>query len=236
MADDFAFVPGLNNTAAVWSEVIAHLSPGVRAHTFTNPAFRSVDDIARDWLARLPDRFFLCGTSFGGYVACAMLEMAAPRIAGLALVCTSPRGDNEAQLAARRKALATAVESDYVSLVSSQIAMAVHPDRLNDAALLARRTEMLREYGKERYIAHLEAAIARPDRMDVVARYQGPVLVVAAEQDKLFPVDSLRSLAGEIAADIEVIAPSGHLLAMEQPEALAAALAAWHRRVSGEAG
>jgi pimeloyl-ACP methyl ester carboxylesterase len=231
---DFAFVPGLNNTATLWDGVIECMGSQVRAHVYTNPASDKVDAIATYWLERLPERFYLCGTSFGGYVAMAMLELAPQRVAGLALVCTSPKADTESQVAMRIKAIETVDAGDYESLVASQIGMAVHPDRLTDEALISRRNQMLSSYGKARYISHLKAAIDRPDRSHLLASYRQPKLLVAAAEDKLFPLAGMLALAAESGAEFEVIEQSGHLVALEQPEALAHVLSDWISHASRE--
>ena len=68
-------VPGLNNTPAIWDDVLPRLAPGITVHAPLVPARDTVEAIAEELLAQLPERFALCGFSFGGYVALAMLEI-----------------------------------------------------------------------------------------------------------------------------------------------------------------
>jgi len=233
MSVDIAFVPGLNNTAAVWDAVLpaldAEAGAGVRCHALTSPALDNMEELARNWLERLPERFRLVGFSLGGYIALAMLEIAPQRIDGLALVCTGAGADTPQQLGARETAIAKALSGEYESMIATQAAAAFHPDSLGDAALMERRMTMVKDYGVQRFAAHARAAMMRPDRTRLLSGFRGPVVFIAGSHDKLFPPDSMRALSAETGRgmDIEVIEGAGHLLPMEQPRALAKSLARW---------
>ena len=72
-------IPGLNNTAAVFDRLqscLREVDPSIQPIALDNPALESVDAIAQAHLQRLPDRFWLAGFSFGGYVAMALLAIA----------------------------------------------------------------------------------------------------------------------------------------------------------------
>lgn len=225
---DLALIPGLNNTAAVWDAVIPHLAETARCHAFDNALADNLDAIADDWLARLPPRFHVAGFSFGGYVALAMLAKAPERIAGVAMVCTTSFADIPGQVAAREKAIATAREGGYYPMVAAQAAAAFHPDSLKDKAMMAQRVAMVEAYGVDRFVAHQRASLSRPDRTDLLARFGGPLLIVAASDDNAFPLKIMRRLADAVPrARFEIVERSGHLLPMERPGALAAILNTW---------
>jgi pimeloyl-ACP methyl ester carboxylesterase len=225
---DLALIPGLNNTGAVWDAVVAQLGGVARCHAFDNAAADDLDAIADAWLAQLPPRFHLAGFSFGGYVALAMLAKAPERIAGIAMICTTPFADIPGQVAAREKAIATAREGGYFAMVAAQADAAFHPESLKDAGLMAQRTAMVEAYGVDRFIAHQRAALSRPDRTDLLAQFAGPRLIVAATGDNAFPLKIMQRLADTVPqARFEIVERSGHLLPMERPDALAAIMARW---------
>jgi len=91
--NDLVLVPGLNNTHAVFDGVVKALPAEVRAHAVNNPALDSVDAIAQALLPTLPNRFWLAGFSFGGYVALAILAAVPERVQGIAMLCTAPFAD-----------------------------------------------------------------------------------------------------------------------------------------------
>jgi len=224
---DLVLIPGLNNTAAVFDGVVSALPPQVRPHACTCPPLTSVEAIAQALQGDLPARFWLAGFSFGGYVALAMLERYPERVQGIALLCTSPFADTPAQQARRRQAMRTAREGGYGQMIEAQAANAFHPASLADARLMPARRAMVADYGADRFLAHMQAVIDRPDRS---ALLDGgiPVLVVAASHDNVFAAAALADYAARIpGASFQCIDEAGHLAPMEKPAAVAAALAAW---------
>jgi pimeloyl-ACP methyl ester carboxylesterase len=227
MTQTLVLVPGLNNTRAVFDAVVQALPPGVQALAQDNPALESVEAIARALLQDLPDRFWLAGFSFGGYVALAMLELASERIAGMAMVCTGPHADAPAAREKRLAALDAVAQGRYAEMIERQAANAFHPDSLSDTALMRARSAMVQAYGPERYVAHVRASMARPDRSHLLDGGK-PTLVVAASHDTVITPASVASYAAAIpGARHHVVQGSGHLLPMERPAALAALLAGW---------
>ena len=68
---------------------------------------------------------------------------------------------------------------------------------------------------------------ARPDRTAVLAAFAGPVAVVVGDEDIPTPVDVARRTADAARHAVLVVIPGvGHLSAVEDPAAVAAALEA----------
>lgn len=220
-------IPGLNNTHAVFDGVRAALPDRVQARALDCPALPTVEQIAQALLGQLPERFWLVGFSFGGYVALALLEAAPERVQGIALVCTAPFADTPEQAQKRRASLAAVDAGRYFDTIAAQATNAFHPDSLGNAALMEARSRMVQAYGPERYRAHVLATIARPDRSALLDG-QRPTLIVGASDDKVFAPASLGAWATKISgAWFETIEHAGHLVPMEQPEALARVLVRW---------
>ncbi len=115
----------------------------------------------------------------------------------------------------------------YSEMIAQQAANAFHPDSLADASLMAARSAMVADYGAERFIAHTEAVMARPDRQSLLTG-DIPTLVVAASHDKVFPPSSVTGFGAAIpGATVACIEGAGHLAPMERPQALADTLRAW---------
>jgi pimeloyl-ACP methyl ester carboxylesterase len=194
-------------------------------------ALETTDAVAAHLLDGLPERFSYVGFSFGGYVGMAVLAAAAARVERFALVCSSSRGESEAAKPLRLRAIEIAQNGGYEALMVKNHPNTVHPDRVDDPTLLERREAMIAGYGRERFIAHMRACLVRPDRTDLLAGFKGPRLLVAAEQDKVVPAALMRELVTDLpGVPLVSIDQSGHLLPLEQPVALATALADWLRR------
>jgi len=222
-----ALIPGLNNTHAVFDGVRRALPALVRAPELDCPALPSVEQIASALLAQLPRRFWLAGFSFGGYAALAMLEAAPERIEGIALLCTTPFADSAAAAPSREAALKAVAEGRYFELIEGQAARAFHPDSLGNAALMARRRQMVHAYGPQRFAAHVRATQARPDRSHLLDGSR-PTLVLSASGDALYPPSFTAGYARHIPGAVQaVIEGAGHLAPMEKPAEVTAALLHW---------
>lgn len=220
-------VPGLNNTRAVFDGVLAALPPELPAQALDNPPLETVEAIAAAHLARLPQRFWLAGFSFGGYVALAMLEQAPQRVQGIGLLCTTPLADSPAAAQRRLAALEVVAQGRYFETVAAGVVNTFHPNSLDNAPLMAAREAMVRDYGPERYAAHVRATAARPDRRHLLDGSR-PTLVLTASHDKVFPPTTVAGYANTIVGAMQaVVHQAGHLAPMEQPQALAQHLVRW---------
>jgi pimeloyl-ACP methyl ester carboxylesterase len=223
---------GLNNTPGIWDAVVAELKPRLGAnwhiHCPAMDPLESTDAVATRMLEQLPERFTFVGFSFGGYVGMAVLAAAAERLEGFSLVCSSSRGESEAARPMRLRAIEIAQGGGYEALMAKNHPNTVHPDRIDDPEILARREAMIAGYGVERFVAHMRACLARPDRTALLAEFEGPRLLVAAQDDKVVPATTMREIAAEMpAVPLVTVEHCGHLLPLERPAALAHALAGW---------
>jgi pimeloyl-ACP methyl ester carboxylesterase len=214
-------------THAVFDRVVAALPSGIKVHAVDNPPLITVEEIAQALLMQLPQKFWLAGFSFGGYVALAMLEAAPERIAGLALLCSSPFADSLEASQKRIAALEGVAQGRYFEMVEAQASNAFHPDSLQRPELLAARRQMVQAYGPQNYEAHVRATAARPDRTHVL-NSNLPILVVSASHDKVMPPAMLARYAQAIpGARYEMIEEAGHLAPMEKPQLVALAMTQW---------
>lgn len=227
MTHSLVLVPGLNNTNSVFDGVVPALPAQVQALAVDNPPLDTVEAIAQALLQQLPERFWLAGFSFGGYVALALLEAAPERVQGIAMICTGPYADPAAARPKRLAALEAVAQGRYFELIEQQAATAFHPDSLGNAALMQARRAMVRDYGPERYAAHVRATMARPDRSHLLDGSK-PTLVVSASHDKVIAPDTVTRYAAVIPkVQTHLVQGAGHLLPMEKPSALADLLAHW---------
>jgi len=223
-----ALIPGLNNTRHLWHDLVARMPASIRCHPVDCSPLPTLEGIAADLLAELPDTFFLCGFSFGGWVALAMLEQAPQRILGLALVCSSDSRDGERQLAAREKSIVKASGGGYEDMIRAQAPHLFHPDNLHDHDMIRQREDMVPLYGADRFIAHTRAAIARPDRSEMLRDARVPLLIVAADDDRIISKQSQAEMASRLPqAGFRSIAGAGHMLPLERPGPLADELGRW---------
>lgn len=226
---NIVFLHGLNNTGDVFRDVIAALPADIQSHCPTLPPLDNVEALADAVLASAPQRFHLAGYSFGGYVAMAVLEKARDRVLGLCLMGSSAAADSDEQKTKRQQTLSTFDPATYVDTASSSVAP-FHPDNRERPDLVARRRELATAYGAQRYVAHVRATMNRKDRSHLL-KGDVPTLWLAGSHDAVVPVKRQAEEAAKARHGAYVEIPgAGHLLPLEQPLAVAEALAAWRAR------
>jgi pimeloyl-ACP methyl ester carboxylesterase len=189
-----------------------------------------LDRMAEDVLALLDalglERPVLGGVSMGGYVAMALLRLAPDRAGGLVLLDTKAGADAESARAAR---LATArqVAADGAAVLAPML------DALLGATTRATRPDVVAAVSG--WIAAADPAgvawaqramAARPDSFPTLAASQMPALVVVGDEDQLSPPTEAAAMVAALgdSATLVTVAQAGHLAALEQPTAVAAAL------------
>jgi pimeloyl-ACP methyl ester carboxylesterase len=92
---------------------------------------------------------------------------------------------------------------------------------------------MIGRAGAAQLVAQNRAVIARPNALAHLGRLRCPVLVLCGESDQLTPPERSRELAAAIpGAALALLPRCGHMLTMEQPEAVNARLLDWLGRVA----
>ena len=227
-------VPGLMCDHAVWSGVMAQL--GSKAASAVVPDHGLCDDIegmAQQILASVPGDLAVAGHSMGGRVAIEMRRLAPNRVRHLALLDTGyqacPAGAQGQAEAAKRQALLDVAESQGVEAMARTWAQGmVHPSRLTDGALIDVIVAMFARRTPVHFANQIRALLTRPDASPTLQGIAGTVHLICGAQDSWSPVAQHRAMANLLPLSVlSVIESAGHMAPMEQPEAVALALAKW---------
>lgn len=197
----------------------------------------SLDRCADDVVALLDrlglERVVLGGSSMGGYVAMALARRAPERLRGLVLVGTKAGADAEAARAGRL-AMAevldggdrTPLRETVLPALTGTTSKQERPSAVAEVAALAEQADVRAAAWAQRAMA------ARRDCVQVLRGVRVPALVVAGEEDVLSPPAEAQAMADALPhATLFVLPRTGHLLAVETPQALASALEAFLREV-----
>jgi pimeloyl-ACP methyl ester carboxylesterase len=219
-------IPGLAGNGAMWRAQVPALDRFHPVVTDVNAREESIPAMARALLADHAGPLVLCGASMGGMIAMEAARQAPDRVAGLALLGTDARPDAPEMIALRTAAIALFAQGRAREVIEPNIAMAFHPD--NAQALSRDYLEFVLGAGAQQLIRQNRAVIARPDARPHLASLQCPVLVMCGEADQLTPPERSREIAERVPQARLVIVPRcGHMLTMEQPEAVNATLVQW---------
>jgi pimeloyl-ACP methyl ester carboxylesterase len=188
----------------------------------------SVPELAAGVLAAAPPRFALAGHSLGAIVALEVQRQAPQRVTRLALIAASGRGPSEAQQAAWA-AWRARTDADEFAAVAHELALAtLGPGARTDADLVAANEAMAGAVRADGFRRQLAAQATRPDSGPRLGEIAVPVLVVSGELDDICPPALQDELAAGIpGAQLVRVPGAGHMIPLEAPEALAAAVRAW---------
>ncbi|MFD2793130.1 alpha/beta fold hydrolase [Promicromonospora vindobonensis] len=238
----------------MWAACTEHLPPGIRAIAVDLPGAGHSDldgyqpsiEHAADWVYRTmvaggEGNAVVVGHSMGGYVALALAERHPGFVAGLGLVNTKSTADT-AEAHAKRLRVAAAAESDQT--VDAVLGMPA--DLVGGTSTEHRRhlfpllDSWIRAQSPAGVAWAQRAMAARPDRTAVLEQFDAPVAVVVGAEDTITPLveaEHMVRAAGKPSrlsvgdAALTLVPGTGHLSAVEDPQAVAAALGLLHAQV-----
>src|SRR5215211_854006 len=221
-------VPGLLTSPRLFTEQL----PTLWQHGPVTIAGTTRDDtiaaLASRILADAPPRFALAGLSMGGYICFELVRQAPDRVARLALLDTTARPDTPELTRRRHAQIALARGGRFAEVADQQFPLLIHPSRQSDPAVRELVRLMASEIGAEAFIRQQRAIIGRVDSRPGLGAIGCPTLVLFGDGDQLTPPELSVELAGAIpGARLVVVAGSGHLTPLDQPEEVTKALVEW---------
>jgi pimeloyl-ACP methyl ester carboxylesterase len=192
-----------------------------------------IEAMAAAVLAEHPGLLVLCGASMGGMVAMEAARQAPERVAGLALLGTNARAETPEMFQLRGSAIALFEQGEARDVIEYNAGLAFHPARSGDAALRRRYVELVLDAGVPQLVRQNRALMTRPDARAHLPALRCPVLVMCGDEDRLTPPDCSREIAALApGAELVWVPQCGHMLTLEQPAAVNAALGCWLQRWS----
>jgi pimeloyl-ACP methyl ester carboxylesterase len=224
--DKLLLIPGLAGNESMWSAQLTGLADLGPLVTDVHTRNDSIPAMAAALLREHAGRLVLCGASMGGMVAMEAARQAPERIAGLALLGTVAAPETEDMRQLREAAIVLFAQDRLREVIEPNVAFAFHPD--NARALAQPYLDFVLAAGARQLIAQNRAVMARPDARMHLASVRCPVLVMCGEDDQLTPPRHAREIAELVPhARLMMVPRCGHMLTMEQPELVNAALRDW---------
>jgi pimeloyl-ACP methyl ester carboxylesterase len=216
-------LPGMLGDASVWDAVAERVSDIAVPVPARIDLDDSVPEMAETVLAAAPERFYLCGHSLGGIVALEILRRSPERVVGTLLANTSARAASPEQQAVWSRWRERTAQGDF-DAIAAELARSTLPAARRDEADLVRHNErMAHAVGAVGFARQLSAQITRPDSRGTLGGVDGAtVVVVSCEDDQVCPPALQRELADCLRdARLVTITGCGHMLPLEDPDALA---------------
>lgn len=221
-------VPGLtcspriyaHQIPALWQDRPVILANHIRDNTMAGIAKRILDEA--------PDEFAIAGHSMGGYICLEVMRQAPQRVKRLALLSTSASPETPQATERRRGWIAETKAGGYHAVLDRLFANFVHPSRSNDVNLQKIVRDMGDDVGPDAFIGQLEAIMSRADTRPLLPSITCPTLVLTSDTDNTVPNAFSTELAEGIPGSKLVVIPDcGHLVQLEKPEAVTAAMLDW---------
>ena len=214
------FLAGQLSTELLWKNQQA-LADGIA----TLRHHDTVRELAQATFDAAPPGFALVAHGMAGFVAFEMLRQQPERIEKLVLMSVLAPADTPKQTARREGYLRLVAEGRYDDVIEERIPMLVHPDRVNDAPLIADLRQMARDIGPEDFLHQQRAIMSRPDSRSSLAAISCPVLLVYGRADAITTLEHQQEMLGAIPdVRLEVVEDSGHMLPLERPQSVNALL------------
>jgi pimeloyl-ACP methyl ester carboxylesterase len=224
-------IPGLGASARTYAGVMDVLWSHSSVTLVNATQQDSIAALATHILADAPPHFALIGHSMGGYVAFEILRQAPQRVLKLALLNTSARADSAEAKTKRIAQIEKAKHGAFAEIIIGALPAMLHAAHSTNPLMKESIIAAFYDAGMEGYVRQQTAIMDRTDSRPDLASIRTPTLVLTGDGDTLVPMAMSQEMAAAITdAELVVIPQSGHMAALEQPEAVSVALAAWLTR------
>jgi len=218
LCDERIFIP-------LWQALNAN------GNSLENKAFvplQWADDLAQmlalseDRLAYFPSKVHLLGFSMGGYIA-ALVALANPqKVASLTLLACTGNALADADIAQRKVLLGAIKNKQYKGITQSHIEFMLHSKNHTDSSITGIIKEMADDLGPSVLSAQTNATANRQDLITKLSKQTFRTHFVIGEQDNIASVMEIKDItASADSLRREVINNAGHMLPLEQTDALA---------------
>ncbi|MGB3280743.1 MAG: alpha/beta hydrolase [Pseudorhodobacter sp.] len=225
MNDPLILIPGLMSDARLFGQQILDLSRR-RPVTLAVPCLgTSIEDFSANLLDHAPARFAMAGLGLGAHVALDVMRRDMARVTKVAFLSTDPLGETPEVAASREKRMIMARTGRLAQAMDEELPARALAPNTNRDEIMTLVEDMAFGLGEELFVAQSRALQRRRDQQKTLRRAKIPALILAGEHDGLVPVRRQTFMAELMpSARVQVIEGAGHLLPLEQPEAVSAAL------------
>ena len=224
---------GLLCDEEIWGGVASELGPvaDIKILSFSN--YSSITDMADHVLKSVSGHFAVAGHSMGGRVALEIARHDPRRLSGLALLNTGVHPPGTDEPTNRGRLVGIARELGMSALAEAWLPPLLASNPGPDSALMRCLVAMVNRSTPEGFASQIQALLERPEAREVLADLRVPVQLIAASMDNWSPPkqhEEMRRLCP--GSELAIIDNAGHMAPIEQPQAVAAILKSWIRRIN----
>ncbi|MDN5788522.1 alpha/beta fold hydrolase [Pseudorhodobacter sp.] len=226
MNDPLILIPGLMSDARLFGAQIIDLSRSRAVMVALPHPGATIEEISAHVLASAPARFALAGLGLGAHVALDLMRRDMARVSRVALLSADPLGESPDAAAAREKRMILARTGRLSQAMAEDMPSRALADSDRADEIMTLVEDMAFALGPDVFVAQSRALQRRRDQQKTLRRAQIPALVLAGAKDSLVPLRRQAFMAELMpSARVQIIENAGHLLPLEQPDAVTRALA-----------
>ncbi|MBF7074717.1 alpha/beta fold hydrolase [Glaciecola sp. MH2013] len=187
--------------------------------------------LSNDRIAYFDQAVHLLGYSMGGYVAAlaaldafkqSKTQKAGFKIASLTLLNSSAQALGDEELAQRKLVTKLIKDKRYKGMPNSKAEAMLHEQNRADKALVDSIVTMSNDLGASTLLAQTSATANRKNLLPELAKLPIPIQFIVGEQDTIAPPTQVETASkGYANMRVSVLNGAGHMMPLEQSEALA---------------
>lgn len=165
------------------------------------------------------EKVFVCGVSMGGYIILRSYIKKPDLFKGLVLADTRAEKDDDSGLISRSNVILSIKNGKRDDFISGFLPKLINKKNYLNPELRNFLESIIKDNTNEGICGAQLALATRTDTSGNLSSFKVPVLIVVGEDDELTPVSCAEAMRKSIPkSEMEVIAGSGHLSNLENPE------------------
>ncbi|MGV7206611.1 alpha/beta fold hydrolase [Oxalobacteraceae bacterium A2-2] len=225
------FIPGTMCDQRLWGKLVPLLPGDVEANHIPLYKARTRAQMQAVIAARTAPQAHIVGFSLGAYLALEHALNHPERVASLVLIASSARALRPEEKERRQRTMTALEKHAFAGMPPSQLRNFVHPSHMGDKTITETIQQMSLDLGKDVMLAQFVAAMDREDLAARLDQLTCPVLIIGAEEDAMVSAGDLREIAAQSPqVRLAIVHGSGHMIPLEAPDQLAAALSTFYAK------
>lgn len=221
-------LPGLLCDETVWEHQQKALRAVADVRVPVFRGYRSFREMALMVLQDAPPRFSVAGHSMGGRVALEIMHLFPERIDKFALMSVGVHPVQPNEPGKRMVLVNLAEKQGMEALADAWIPPMVDPARHLDRKLMRKIRKMVLRSTPDDFSGQIEAALTRADQSRYLPAIQHHVMLLCGANDSWSPLAQHKDIESQLSsAELHAIAKAGHMVTMEQPEAVSKIMLDW---------
>jgi pimeloyl-ACP methyl ester carboxylesterase len=213
-------LPGTMCDQRLWQACIGYLPGNVEIIHLAIPKGNSIDEIVTSLEKKLPEgKINLAGFSLGGYIATAYALRFPERLNKLLLISNMSYSLPENELKERSRTISYLKTHGYSGIPTKRITALLDSSKQSNLEIINCIKDMDTSLGKETLIHQLTVTTQRENLLVKLPVLPIQIMFLIGDNDSLVKLSRIEAiLAQSQRISLSVLAKTGHMLPLEQPE------------------